>query len=337
MRLRRRVTSMSLFALGAVVLSGSLGSGTGLAAAPDDPGLTLPITLPAQLPVELPVEVPGVTAPVEVPAAPTESTQSAESAATAVTTPDQAPVAVAPEEQPAVSTLPEQLRPEIIAHRGDRSSAAENTPPAIAAAFANGADAVEFDVVSTSDGKAVALHDPDLRKHTSNCTGLASQLTYAQIRKCRIRGGGGQVPNLDEMLREVYAGKRAYVHLKTPAGRGMAPRLLAAVDQYGQNADGRIVFFSSSPKVLNELRAAGAEIVGLIFDDAEADAAWSSDFPVLIPYQTPVTKSLVGAAHRRGQQVVPVQARPTTAAQALKLGVDGFMADNLTGVLKILG
>lgn len=286
MRLRR-IAKMSALAVGAVVVTGALGSGTGLAAAPE-------------------------TAPVERPVLPAPPT-----------IPVFEPVAGVP-------------RTEIVAHRGDANGAVENTPAAVADAFYLGADAVEFDIVSTSDGIPVAMHDPKLSRHTVNCTGLASQKTYRQIRKCRTKDGRA-APNLDEMLAAVPLGKRVYLHLKTPAGRGMAPRLMAAVDRHDQLADEDAVFFSSHPSVLEELRAAGATGLGLIFDDAAASWAWTSRYDVLIPYRTPVTARLVRAAQARGKLVVPVQSRPTTMAQALRLGVDGFMANDVVGALNVLG
>lgn len=295
MRLRRVVT-ISALAVGVVVVSGALGSGTGLAAAPES---APPPTAPA------PVVPPVVAETVPVPSA--------------YSSPEQA------------VQVP---RTEIIAHRGEANGALENTPAAVADAFYLGADAVEFDLVSTADGIPVVMHDANLAGHTTNCTGLASQKTYRQIRKCRTKDGNS-VPNLGEMLEQVPAAKRVYLHLKTPAGRGMAHTLMAVVNDHGDND--RATFFGSHPSVLEELRAAGATSVGLIFDDTAADWAWTSRYQVLVPYQTPVTARLVRAAQARGKLVVPVQSQPTTMAQALRLGVDGFMANDLVGALNVLG
>jgi glycerophosphoryl diester phosphodiesterase len=53
-------------------------------------------------------------------------------------------------------------QPLVIAHRGGALLGPENTAVAIAAAVANGADAVEVDVRRTSDGHLICFHDPDL-------------------------------------------------------------------------------------------------------------------------------------------------------------------------------
>jgi len=72
-------------------------------------------------------------------------------------------------------------RPLIIAHRGGALLGPENTAVAIAAAVANGADAVEVDVRRTSDGYLICVHDPDLGR----IAGVGSRvdaLSLAEIR-----------------------------------------------------------------------------------------------------------------------------------------------------------
>ena len=60
--------------------------------------------------------------------------------------------------------LPESLRPQpghirTIAHRGDSSSAPENTIAAFEAAVAAGSDLIEIDVRLAADGVPVIMHD----------------------------------------------------------------------------------------------------------------------------------------------------------------------------------
>ncbi|MBJ7281987.1 MAG: glycerophosphodiester phosphodiesterase [Acidimicrobiia bacterium] len=52
--------------------------------------------------------------------------------------------------------------PLILGHRGAPKAAPENTLSSFAAALAEGADGVELDVHSTSDGVLVVLHDPEI-------------------------------------------------------------------------------------------------------------------------------------------------------------------------------
>ncbi len=59
-------------------------------------------------------------------------------------------------------TLPK--RPWIVAHRGARAEAPENTAAAFERAIACGADGVEFDVQMSRDGALVLFHDRTLKK-----------------------------------------------------------------------------------------------------------------------------------------------------------------------------
>jgi glycerophosphoryl diester phosphodiesterase len=67
--------------------------------------------------------------------------------------------------------LPEALRPQpgrirAIAHRGDSSSAPENTIAAFDAAVAAGSDLIEIDVRMTADGEAAVVHDESALRTT---------------------------------------------------------------------------------------------------------------------------------------------------------------------------
>jgi len=79
-------------------------------------------------------------------------------------------------------TLPLPL---IIAHRGDQSSAPENTLAAFRRALAAGADGVELDVRLTLDGQLVVFHDGRLDR-TSNGCGLVNEHTLAEVKSLDV-------------------------------------------------------------------------------------------------------------------------------------------------------
>jgi len=64
--------------------------------------------------------------------------------------------------------------PLIIAHRGNSSSAPENTLEAIREAIAIGSDCVEVDVRCTKDSIPVLMHDPGLGRVTGDRGNVAS-------------------------------------------------------------------------------------------------------------------------------------------------------------------
>lgn len=72
--------------------------------------------------------------------------------------------------------------PQIIAHRGNKSVAPENTLPAFASAVKAGAGSIEMDVVLSSDGVAMVIHDDTLDATTSGA-GHVAGFTAAEIQQ----------------------------------------------------------------------------------------------------------------------------------------------------------
>ena len=92
----------------------------------------------------------------------------------------------------------------------DAASAAEpeNTVAAFEAAAAAGADVIELDVLLTSDGVAVVLHDADL-SITTDGSGLVHTKTLAEVKRLDASGGRGprqEIPTLAEALDAAAAG-----------------------------------------------------------------------------------------------------------------------------------
>ena len=69
----------------------------------------------------------------------------------------------------------------VIAHRGNRAHAAENTLEAFQQAVDLGVDAIEFDVRITRDGVPVVIHDAEVDR-TTNGRGLVESFTFAELR-----------------------------------------------------------------------------------------------------------------------------------------------------------
>ncbi len=121
----------------------------------------------------------------------------------------------------------------IVAHRGDTSSARENTLPAFESAIRKGADTIELDIHCTADACLVVHHDyavnlrPNLRQHIhvlsrSKLDGLALAAdgnTYA-------------IPSLADVL-DLGLGKvRFEMELKCPE-RSCIDLALAEIDSFG--------------------------------------------------------------------------------------------------------
>ncbi|NLE81624.1 MAG: hypothetical protein GX610_18995, partial [Rhodococcus sp.] len=95
--------------------------------------------------------------------------------------------------------------PVIVAHRGTAGGAVtENTADAAHAAFLSGADIVEIDVISSSDGEYFVFHTGTESRNLGTDTALEA-LSAAEIGRLeyRARGRGGRpqgVERLDEFL-----------------------------------------------------------------------------------------------------------------------------------------
>jgi glycerophosphoryl diester phosphodiesterase len=125
---------------------------------------------------------------------------------------------------------PVEAGPEIIAHRGASWDAPENTVAAIKLAWEQQADASEFDIYQSKDGKIVVLHDADTKRVAGVAKRVADQ-TLAELRRLDVgrwkRGHlvGEKIPTLTEMLATVPAGKRVFIEVKP------GPEIVAALDR----------------------------------------------------------------------------------------------------------
>jgi glycerophosphoryl diester phosphodiesterase len=128
----------------------------------------------------------------------------------------------------ATSAFAAEPKVEIVAHRGASFDAPENTVAAIELAWKQKADASEFDVYLTKDGKIVVIHDADT-KRTAGAAMKVSASTLAELRKLdagKWKGAkfaGEKLPTLEEMLATVPEGKRVFIEVK--CGPEIVPEL----------------------------------------------------------------------------------------------------------------
>ncbi len=85
-----------------------------------------------------------------------------------------------------------------IGHRGAKAYEPENTLRSFERALKLGANAIEFDVRSTEDGKIVVIHDAKLDRITNGC-GYVNQWTLEKL-KILDAGKGEKIPTLEEVF-----------------------------------------------------------------------------------------------------------------------------------------
>lgn len=121
----------------------------------------------------------------------------------------------------------------VISHRGEHLHHPENTLPAFRAAFDAGADFIEVDVRTTSDGKLVLMHNDTVDART-NGSGAVKDMTVEQIReldagaKTGPEFAGTRVPTFDEALE--FAHRRIGVYVDTK--RASAADIVAALERH---------------------------------------------------------------------------------------------------------
>lgn len=240
--------------------------------------------------------------------------------------------------------------PLVLGHRGAPAKAPENTAAGFEVAADEGADGVELDVHSTSDGALVVIHDPTLDR-TTDRSGAVASMTAAQVMEADagwaftdsgggfpFRGQGIGVPRLEAVL-DFGASRGLVVNVEVKgdgaAGSGLAVAVAEAVR--GRGHAGRTVLSSFSLDAMGAAAAAVPEVatalISLAWDPAEALAAalgvgcrgLHPDHPTLTAAGA---AEVVTAAHAAGCWIAPWTVDdPDDASRLAGDGVDALITD----------
>jgi glycerophosphoryl diester phosphodiesterase len=121
------------------------------------------------------------------------------------------------------------FHPPVIAHRGVRAKAPENTLAAFRLAKEAGVGWIETDVKLTHDGVPILMHDDTLDR-TTNGHGPVADKTWDEIRQLDA-GGGERVPSLAEALHfAIDANINLNLEIKPCPGRTQATTMVALIE-----------------------------------------------------------------------------------------------------------
>lgn len=135
--------------------------------------------------------------------------------------------------------------PWIIAHRGARREAPENTRAAFDAAMAYPIDGIECDVQQTNDGELVLFHDRTLQRIDGRRQAIADH-SAAQLRQLdwgswfADRFGGEPLCTLDELLRRYASRVRLFIEIKTTPRDRATGRSMELLQQVLRLLDARV-------------------------------------------------------------------------------------------------
>jgi glycerophosphoryl diester phosphodiesterase len=239
--------------------------------------------------------------------------------------------------------------PIVIAHRGDEVNAPENTLSAFNQAIEKGADAIEFDVKLTSDGKVIVIHDQTLDR-TTNGTGNVSKIPLPHIKDldAGIQFPGQfpdeRIPTLDEVFETV--GKRTYMNVElknysTPFDK-LVPKVVEIIKNHAMEE--RVLFSSFLGLSLKTaLRLLPDVPCGLLTIPGKMGAwgrafSWRGNYYALNPHINDTDAGLVDRVHVAGKRVIAWTATSETdIKRMIGLGVDGIISSDPALVLHILG
>ena len=151
--------------------------------------------------------------------------------------------------------------PRLCAHRGFSTVAPENSMPAFGAAVALGAEEIEFDLWSTSDGVLVSCHNSTLSK-LSDGQGKVYEHTYEELLRLDFgvkhgeRFKGLRIPTFEDILQK-FAGRVVMnIHVKIwdlNFDKPMIEEIVGLVRKY--DCEKHIYFMTSSDEIIKRVKA----------------------------------------------------------------------------------
>jgi glycerophosphoryl diester phosphodiesterase len=247
-------------------------------------------------------------------------------------------------------TYPSQQKSilQISAHRGNASSAPENTLAAFKNALQVGADFIEVDVRTTNDGVLMIMHDANLER-TTNGKG-AFKLYDAAYLKTLSAGKGftgvfenEKIPTLEEtcqLISDWNASHQHKTHLYIDAKDVEPQPLVAILKKYG--LDENAVYYGSDD-FLWRLTSVfqGAKLLPALKNKTDIMAKFNKLKPYAFDASwLSLTKEMVDEIHRLGVKVFTDLLGPLDTEinyiKANEMGVDLIQTDRILVVQKTL-
>jgi len=210
--------------------------------------------------------------------------------------------------------------------------ALENSLAAFRLAAEAGADGIELDVHSTSDGHFVVHHDPALPG-----AGPIGGLTLAQIRKRRLSNGEA-IPVLEEAM-EVAGQLRIWVEVKAldPAHDSRLVQLLSQADGFD-----RCAVHSFDHRIIRRLASrhpglrCGALLAAYLLDPVRELERTGA--VVLWQEWNLVDQGLVDRVHETGRAIIAWTVdEPAELSRLAAMGIDGLCTNVPDAALRALG
>lgn len=238
--------------------------------------------------------------------------------------------------------------PLIIAHRGARREAPENTLPAFERAIELGADGIELDVLLTKDNVPVVTHNDDLSILTDR-RDFIHDLNFSELEEIDFGGHFGEawrgtpIPTLSEAIQLIGRHKiLAIFEIKAQSGLHAISVNIIGAAVSAAKMSGPVLISSSSKRIVWELKRRYPNIPRAII-------IRNRDFPFLRanyfakvagvsaihPCLKIATPEMVANAHKKGLRVDAWTANTEADfRRCVELGVDGIISDDVALTMK---
>ncbi len=248
----------------------------------------------------------------------------------------------------------------VIAHRGGRGLAPENTLAAFARSAALGVDVLEMDLRQSSDGALIVLHDRRVDR-TTNGQGAADSLSLAQLKQLDAgyhfspdgqtfpwRGQGVAIPTLDEVF-TAFPNMRFLIEIKDDSD-ALVSDFCRTIRRFELNDRVIAASFRSGPleslrQTCPEVATSASSSAGMSFvflhwlrlDAAYHPTSQAFQFPPRFGKIDLIDRRFIARAHAHNIQVhVWTINDPDAMQRYLDLGVDGLITDYPDRLLSIL-
>ncbi len=248
----------------------------------------------------------------------------------------------------------------VIAHRGGKGLAPENTLVAFVRSAALGVDVLEMDLRQSSDGALIVLHDRRVDR-TTNGQGAADSLRLAQLKQLDAgyrfspdgqtfpyRGQGIAIPTLDEVF-TAFPNMRFLIEIKDDSD-ALVRDFCRTIRRFELSE--RVIAASFRSRPLASLRQTCPEVAtsasssaGMSFvflhwlrlDAAYHPTSQAFQFPTHFGEIDLIDRRFVARAHAHNIQVhVWTVNDPNAMQHYLDLGVDGLITDYPDRLLRTL-
>lgn len=232
---------------------------------------------------------------------------------------------------------------QVLAHRGDKAHAPENTIPAFEAGLDCGAGGLELDVRLTRDGVAVVHHDADFKRSAGDPRAVA-ETSFAECQGLDVGArfsaafAGTRVPTLKEVLERFLPRAPIDIELKAPGTPAAVAGLLHGFPD-AVRAHATVTSFELG--LLTEMRALDGELKLGWLTTKEVRAPWGElerlGARTWAAHGPTLTAEACTEAHARGYGVRCWAIHDLEAAQrVVALGADGCTYDDPGELLRAL-